>query len=96
MWVYFNVPESRYLEYKANGTAQDPNLKIELQLADHSIFGHTGKIGAIEADFNSETGNISFRADFPNPEGLLRHGQTGNVLINRLLPMRRSFTTRHF
>src|SRR5262249_53403257 len=45
----------------------------------------SGKIGAIEAKFNSETGNIPFRADFPNPEGLLRHGQTGNVLIHRTL-----------
>ena len=44
-----------------------------------------GKIGAIEAKFNNETGNIAFRADFPNPDGLLRHGQTGTVLINRVL-----------
>ena len=40
---------------------------------------------AIEAKFNNETGNIPFRADFPNPDGLLRHGQTGNVLIHRTL-----------
>ena len=44
-----------------------------------------GKIGAIEAKFNNETGNIPFRADFPNPDRLLRHGQTGNVLIHRTL-----------
>jgi hypothetical protein len=31
--------------------------------------------GAIEAKFNNETGNIPLRADFPNPNGLLRHGQ---------------------
>src|SRR5262249_45541593 len=24
-----------------------------------------------------------FRADFPNPDGLLRHGQTGTILIHR-------------
>ena len=42
-------------------------------------------IGAIEAKFNNETGNIAFRADFPNPDGLLRHGQTGNILIHRTL-----------
>ena len=42
-------------------------------------------IGAIEAQFNNETGNIAFRADFPNPDGLLRHGQTGTILIHRTL-----------
>ena len=36
-------------------------------------FPQPGKIGAIEAKFNNETGNIAFRADFPNPDGLLRH-----------------------
>jgi membrane fusion protein (multidrug efflux system) len=38
-----------------------------------------GVVETIEADFNNETGNIAFRATFPNPEGLLRHGETGNV-----------------
>ena len=33
----------------------------------------------------SSGGNIPFRADFPNPDRLLRHGQTGNVLIHRTL-----------
>jgi membrane fusion protein (multidrug efflux system) len=55
-------------------------------LANGGKFKHTGKIGAVEAKFNNETGNIPFRADFPNPEGLLRHGMTGNVLIHRTLP----------
>ena len=28
---------------------------------------------------------MKVRADFPNPNGLLRHGQTGTVLIHRTL-----------
>ena len=35
----------------------------------------------IEADFNNETGNIAFRSVFPNPKGILRHGETGNILM---------------
>jgi membrane fusion protein (multidrug efflux system) len=85
MWVYFNVPEARYLDYKAGVGQGKESRKIELVLANGSKFQHTGKIGAIEAKFNNETGNIPFRADFPNPDGLLRHGQTGTVLIHRTL-----------
>ena len=85
MWVYFNVPEARYLEYMADPDQDKEEQKIELVLANGSKFQQTGKIGAIEAKFNNETGNIPFRADFPNPDGLLRHGQTGNVLIHRTL-----------
>lgn len=61
------------------------HLQIELKLADGKIFPHHGKIGAIEADFNNTTGNIAFRADFANQDGLLRNGQTGTILIHRIL-----------
>ncbi len=83
MWVYFNVPESRYLEYQAR--PDKDNIKVELMLANGEKFPYIGKIGAIEADFNNETGNIAFRADFPNPDRLLRHGQTGTILISRVV-----------
>jgi membrane fusion protein, multidrug efflux system len=91
MWVYFNVTEKRYFEYMAETGKNKLNLDVVLMLANHSKFPQNGKIdlaqkiGAIEANFNNETGNIAFRADFPNPEGLLRHGQTGTVLVNRLV-----------
>jgi membrane fusion protein, multidrug efflux system len=85
MWVYFNVPEVRYLDYMASLKENQDQQQIELVLANGMKFPHTGKIGAIEAKFNNETGNIPFRADFANPDRLLRHGQTGNVLINRTL-----------
>lgn len=83
MWVYFNVPEASYLAYKENANRDD--LKIELMLANGKKFPHAGKIGAIEADFNNETGNIAFRADFPNPDRLLRHGQTGTVVLSSVV-----------
>jgi membrane fusion protein, multidrug efflux system len=83
MWVYFNVPEKDYLKYMTELKDRD-DLKIELKLANGEIYNHPGKRGPIEADFNNETGNIKFRADFPNPESLLRHGQTGTILISRI------------
>ncbi len=86
MWVYFNVPEARYLEYMADRDQHKENNQIELVLANGEKFPQVGTIAAIEAKFNNETGNIPFRADFPNPSGLLRHGQTGNVLIHRTVP----------
>ncbi len=92
MWVYFNVPEKRYLQYMAELGQGKDSPEIELMLANNQKFPQTGKIGAIEAQFNNETGNIQFRADFPNPapdqqqqHRLLRHGQTGTVVINRHL-----------
>ena len=85
MWVYFNVPESRYIEYqRALKSGEDEILDIELKLANQEIFDQPGQNLTIEADFDNEFGTIPFRADFENPDRLLRHGQTGNILIHRM------------
>lgn len=79
MWVYFNVPEAEYLDYMTHARP-DSLIKVRLLMANNAVFEYPGVVKTIEADFNNETGNIAFRATFPNPKGLLRHGETGNVL----------------
>ncbi len=105
MWVYFHVPEARYLEFMARqGKGQDGSRlelvdsRIELILADGSTFAHdAGNVLKVLGSFNTGTGNINFRADFPNPDRLLRHGQTGVVLLRRtvknatVIPQRATF-----
>jgi membrane fusion protein (multidrug efflux system) len=101
VWVYFNVPEARYLEYMANPGSRTEAMPIELVLANGSKFPQTGKLGAIEGQFDNDTGAIPFRADFPNPKGLLRHGQTGTVVIREplkhaiVIPQRATFEERN-
>ncbi len=99
--VYFHVPETRYLEYMADLKKHQEDLQIELMLSNGKKFDQTGKIGAIDAGFKKGTGNIGFRADFPNPDGRLRHGQTGQVLVHMVLrdaiviPQRATFEMLH-
>ena len=96
MWVYFNVPEAEYLDYNTHIT-KDNTLDAKLLLANNKLFEYPGKVTTIEADFNNETGNIAFRATFPNPKALLRHGETGSVLIDTplnnalLIPQKATF-----
>ncbi len=95
MWTYFNVPEADYLRYKAlrGATSSDSPRRLELagatiqiRMANGQIFNKNAATSlTIQSEFNRETGNIEFRADFPNPDGLLRHGQTGTLLINQKL-----------
>ncbi|MEJ8818582.1 efflux RND transporter periplasmic adaptor subunit [Lacibacter sp. H407] len=80
MWVYFNVPEAEYLDYIQKAKSQQTQ-HVLLQMANKELFSLPGIVETIEADFNNETGNIAFRATFPNPKGILRHGETGNVLM---------------
>jgi membrane fusion protein (multidrug efflux system) len=80
MWVYFNVAESEYLDYIQKVRSKEKQ-KVLLQMANKAIFETSGYVETIEADFNNETGNIAFRAAFPNPKGILRHGETGNIMM---------------
>lgn len=80
MWVYYNVPEAEYLTFKAHSHG-DSTMKVKLLMANNEVFQYPGVVQTIEADFNNETGNIAFRATFPNPKGLLRNGETGSVLM---------------
>jgi membrane fusion protein, multidrug efflux system len=97
MSVYFKVPERYYLEYMANRKKHEQEDKIELVLANGDTFPQIGKIGAIEAAFDNANGNIKFRADYPNPDRLLRHGQAGTIKIRRplrnalVIPQRAAF-----
>lgn len=96
LWVYFNVPESEYLDYMSD-SKKDNATEVRLKMANNKIYNHSGKVETIEADFNNETGNIAFRASFDNQEGLLRHGETGTILLQSpiknalLIPQKSTF-----
>jgi len=96
MWVYYNVPEAEYLDYKSKIQSKE-QVNVDLLMANNEIFKYPGVVSTIEADFNNETGNISFRATFPNPQGLLRHGETGNIQMKvpfkhaMLIPQKTTF-----
>lgn len=80
MWVYFNVPEAEYLNFILQKRQNNP-LKVKLRMANDQLYDQEGVIETIVSDFNNETGNIAFRATFQNPNRILRHGQTGNILM---------------
>jgi len=96
MWVYFNVPEAEYLNYMTK-KAEGEMLKVNLELANGAIFNQEGIVETIEGEFNNETGNIAFRATFNNPDKLLRHGETGNIIVKNkynnamLIPQKATF-----
>lgn len=84
VFVYFRMSEREYLEYKAE-TGDEVNDPVSLRLADGTSYSAQGTIDAIESEFDRETGNIAFRARFPNPDAILRHGSSGTIVVGREL-----------
>lgn len=80
MFAYFNVSEPEYLDYQTN-TKNRGNTKVGLLLANNHPLRYKGQVETIESEFDNETGNIAFRARFPNPDKLLKNGETGKVLM---------------
>jgi len=102
VYAYFGMSESDFLKFTSQFPGKTINEKIkalppiELQLADKSIYPAKGKIELMEGQFDRSVGAITFRATFPNTEGLLRTGITGKVRIPQvnsgLLPVPQTST----
>jgi membrane fusion protein (multidrug efflux system) len=84
VFAYFNLSEVEYLDFKNH--KNDEHQKVCLILANGDIHKYKGEVETIEGEFDNETGNIAFRAKFPNPDLLLKHGETGKVRMT--LPLK--------
>lgn len=80
MRVEFSVSENQILQFRKQqeaGTVREPedgNFVVEIVLADGTVFPHTGHLTFADASISEETGTFLVRAEFDNPEGLLRPG----------------------
>ncbi|WP_419489499.1 efflux RND transporter periplasmic adaptor subunit [Chryseobacterium bernardetii] len=78
IYTYFNVSEPEYLSYQTHAADRGSN-QVSLITANGETYSQKGEFQTIEGEFDNETGNIAFRAKFPNPDKLLRNGETGKV-----------------
>jgi membrane fusion protein (multidrug efflux system) len=86
--VYFSLGERDFVTFKEKYAGKTLNEKIsqlppvELLLADDSRYDKPGRIDIIDGQFDKTTGAITVRASFPNPNGLLRSGNTGKIRLS--------------
>lgn len=80
VYAYFTISENEYLHYRAEKPEQRNNT-VQLILADGTTYKQEGQIETVDGEFDEATGSIAFRAKFPNPSKLLRHGATGKVRL---------------
>ena len=84
VFAYFDVSEKEYLNYAINikENSQQAN-NITLILANGEEHPFKGKIETTEGEIEPSTGNIAFRARFPNPDKILKHGASGKIRLLR-------------
>ena len=83
MYVYFSMNEKQILEMtrQADGKSViDAFPEVNLQLADGSIYNHAGHVTTVSGVIDAQ-GAVQIRADFPNPDHLLKSGGSGAIVI---------------
>ncbi len=80
--VYFPISEQEYMALVRESDktkAQTERQKLELILADGSVYTHKGDFSFAERQVDVKTGTIRLAAVFANPGNILRPGQYGRV-----------------
>ena len=83
--AYFSMSEIDFVHFKQQfpGNSIEEKLAsvppVTLLLADGSRYPFNGQLDAVSGQFDRSTASVTFRATFPNAEGMLRSGNTGKV-----------------
>tara|TARA_R110002020_G_scaffold114593_2_gene263481 strand:- start:104178 stop:105233 length:1056 start_codon:yes stop_codon:yes gene_type:complete len=78
--AYFALNEKQLLDFKKQ-YSMDSLPKVELVMINGETYDKKGTIAVVNTIINSATGSVDARADFPNPDGLLSSGSTGEVKV---------------
>jgi membrane fusion protein (multidrug efflux system) len=85
--VYFSLSEAEFLSYARKFQAlrdqkvRAPDVPLELILSDGTVYDQKGRFDFADRAVNPQTGTLTLRAVFPNPQDLLRPGMTGRVRV---------------
>jgi len=86
VYAYFTLSESGFLslnQQRQGGLSMQQMINqlrpVTLILANGMPYGYKGKIDLVNGQFDKTTGSITLRATFPNPEKMLRSGNTGKI-----------------
>ena len=83
--AYFSVSESSLqsllMQYGSTQEALKRMPEVSLKLSNGALYEHKGRIDAISGNIDAATGSISLRASFENPDGKLRNGGSGTVVL---------------
>ena len=87
MDVYFSMTEKDMLTMSQNDGGLNGAVgafpAVKLQLADGTVYGYEGKVSSISGVIDRATGSVQLKAQFPNPDKLLKSGGSGTIIIPR-------------
>lgn len=85
MYIYFSMTENSLRSLLRQYGSLDGVIQrmppLSLVLNDGTLYSEQGRIESISGVINRQTGTVSVRSVFPNPDRLLLSGGIGNVIL---------------
>ncbi|MDW5290648.1 efflux RND transporter periplasmic adaptor subunit [Formosa sp. PL04] len=87
VYAFFSLNETQYLDFLQNAKGKNLEEKlsnypdVNLILANGSMYSEKGKIQTSSGQINQNTGTVSLRAVFNNPNQLITNGSSGTIQI---------------
>ncbi len=89
VYAYFAMSENDFSRFQEELSGNSVAEKLQhaapvtLLTSSGQEYNQKGKIDAVEGQFDRNTGSISVRARFTNPQGQLRTGNTGKIVLEQ-------------
>jgi membrane fusion protein, multidrug efflux system len=85
IYAYFSLPENYYFQLLADNRL-DTHRDIQLILPNGTKYDYEGHLETAEGEIDRQTGSIQFKAKFNNPNGMIKHGTSGKLIISEFKP----------
>ena len=81
VYAYFSIPENIYFQMMADKSLNTKG-DIKLVLPNGMVYGQTGELKTADGEIDRQTGSIQYKAKFHNPQGFIKHGTSGKLIIS--------------
>lgn len=81
--VYFALSEADFIAFVRDQHGKTGKQKASLILADGTVYEHSGQVEVASGNIDKNTGSITLKASFPNPNKVLRSGGSAKVVLTK-------------
>ncbi|MFC0779934.1 efflux RND transporter periplasmic adaptor subunit [Flavobacterium sp. HJSW_4] len=81
VYAYFSIPENTYFQMMEDKTLNTQG-DIKLVLPNGQVYDQKGELRTADGEIDRQTGSIQYKAKFHNPQGFIKHGTSGKLIIS--------------
>lgn len=81
VYAYFSLPENSYFQMMKEKSLNNKS-DIQLILPNGIVYAEKGELRTADGDIDRQTGSIQYKVKFHNPEGFIKHGTSGKLIIS--------------